>query len=603
MPEQGFEGEEKDELLVKITQWKSRSENARRSYDDRWATNLKLFKGIFDEEETTRSKVRKRSKIYYRKIWATNWRLAASFAAAFLKDENSFKVGGRGPEDDHRAAVLTNMTEYRKDVLYRKHSLYIKLIWSIFNVINYGWSVGRLSWQFNEDTGQDEPIFTLYPNEQVFPDLNAETKEQMRYITYVSYLSKEDLEDMGYENIDEAETTTPESNPLRSARFATDRDPLQNPGENEYPKPGRYRDGETDSTTGDLYEVWETFYKEKGKIKFVVTNKGNVFFKKVEDSRYGDRIPCIMGHCLTEAHKLIGEGFPESLEGAQTSINFLLNTRKDNIALSLSRGALVSRNAHIDLQSIVNRRPGSVTLTSDINGVKWDEIPDVTRTAYIEAAADEAMISEMSGVTPGKQGLGTESKATVAQINFSESNAKIDLFLSIYGETFYKDFFSELSRLIQLFETDETVFKIANDKFRADTEGAEFAEDVFNLDFDADIEVSVGAGTVGRDIEIKQLFLAMDRAAQSNAVQLQLAASGIVNPKNVRLFDIAMFMEQILPKLGQKNVNKFFINMQQAQLPAEAGGVPGQGGGSAPLGLEGLGTTVQDVQAGGGGGI
>lgn len=592
---------EKDELLSRITNWKLRSEEMRRSHDDRWADNHKLFRGIFKEEETTRSQVRNRSKLYYRKIWATNWRLAAAFNSAFLRDENQFKVMGRGPEDDHRSKVLTNMVEYRKDILYRKHSQYLKFLWAFFNIINYGWAVGRLSWQTNEDTGQDEPIFTLYPNEQVFPDLNAETKEQMRYITYVSYLSKGDLEDMGYENIDEAEPTSPSTNPLRSARYATDRDPLQNPSENEYPANGRFRDDEKDSSGGDLYEVWETFYKEKGKIKFVVTNKGNIFLKKPEDSKYGDRIPCIMGTCLTLAHKLIGEGFPEPLEGPQESINYILNARKDNVALSLARGAIVSRYAHMDLQSIVNRRPGSVTLTSDINGIKWDEIPDVTRTAYIEANADEDMMSEMSGVTPGKQGQESTDKATVAQINFSESNAKIDLYLSIVGETFVKDFYSELTRLVQMFETDEKVFRVANDKFRADAERP-FADDVFDLDFDADVEISVGAGTVGRDIEIKQNFLAMDRMIQSNAVQLQLAQSGVIDPREVRLFDVTTIMEETLPKLGHRNVQKFFVDMSRAQLPAQTGG-GGAGLGGSPQNVDELGITANDVQAGGLGGI
>ncbi len=594
--------DKKDELLSKITQWKLRSEEQLSTTHQRWSVNNNLFKGIWAAEEATKSSVRNRSKIYYRKIWATNWRLAAAFNSAFLRDENQFSVSGRGPEDWHQAKVLTNMVEYRKDILYRKHSQYIKFIWAFFNIINFGWAVGRLSWEFNEDTGQDEPLFALYPNEQVFPDMNAETKEQMRYITYVNYLSKEDMEDKGYENEKDWEASTPPANPLRSSRHSDEPDPLQNPSENEYPSPGKFRDGEADASLGTVYEVWETFYKEKGKIKFIVTNKGNVVLKKAEDSKYGDRIPCIMGTCLTEAHKLIGEGFPESLEGPETSINYILNARKDNVSLSLARGALVSRGAHVDLQSIVNRRPGSVTLTSDINGVKWDDIPDVTRTAYIEANADEQMMSEMSGVTPGKMGQETTDKATVAQINFSESNAKIDLYLSIVGETFVKDFYSELTRLIQLFETDEHVFKIANDKFRGEEEGAEFAPDVFDLDFDADVEVEVGAGLVGKDIKLKQKFLFADRAIQSNSTQLALASSGIIDPRSVRMFDTVAILEDMAKDLGMKNIQRFLIPMQQAELPPEAsqGGGGGQGG---RAGLGNLGITENDVQQGSLGGI
>ncbi|MCR4286871.1 MAG: hypothetical protein NUW09_02530 [Deltaproteobacteria bacterium] len=561
------------EILTRIAGWKSRSETMRSQYDQRWAKNQKLFKGIFGEEETTKSAVRGRSKIYYRKIWASSWRLVSSFYGAFLRDKDTFKIEGRGAEDEQRAKVLQVMTEYRRDRLFRTQSLFLKTIWAFFNIVNYGWTCGKWYWDYNAESGKDEPVYILYPNEQVFPDLSVETKEQMRYIIFVNYMTKEDMEEMGYENIEDAVPTAPPSNPLRQSRHTNEQDPLQNPGDNEYPSSGRYNDNsKNESFAGQVYEVWECFYREKGKIRISVSNAGKVELKQAVDSPYGSQYPVTMGTCLTLSHKLFGEGFPEPLEGPQESINAILNMRKDNVAMSLNRGAIVDKNGGVDLQSIVNRRVGSITLAQDVNAVKWDEIPDVTRTSYMEAAADEAMMSEMSGVTPGKQGMESTDKATVARINFSEANAKIDLFIALIGETYMKDFFTQLATLIQRFETDEKVFRIANDKFKKDN-GSPYADDVYDLDFEADCIVNVGMGQVSRDMELQQTFLAWDRAMMSNQSLIQLVSIGAAPPEGIRLFDSTKFMEDVLPKLGHKDISKYFLMVKNAPQEGKEGGL------------------------------
>lgn len=579
-----------DPVLSRITGWHSESETLRSQYDNRWRRNLDLYRGIFSEEEIARSKVRNRSKIFFRKIWATSWRLVASFYNAFLRDPETFKIEGRGPEDSHKAGVLHNMVEYRRDVMMRRNSLFLKMIWGFQNIIKFGNVVGKLHWEFDESRGKDGPVFNIYPNEQVFMDMAAETKEDMRYIIFESYLSKEALEEAGYDNIDEAESTTPPNNQLRNARFRGATDPLQNPKDTEYPDPGRYEDGRRDELTSPIYVVWETFWREDGVVKFAVSNKGKVWFKKPEESVYGDEFPSIHGNCLTEANKLFGEGFPEPLEGAQESLNANLNMRKDNLSLILNKGALVDRMANVDLQSLTNNRPGRIVLTNNVNGVKYEDMPDVTSSAYNEAAADEKIMEETSGVTPSIQGTQRTDKATVARINFSEANAKIDLYIAIVGETFIRDFFSQLARLIQKFETDENVFRIANDRFRE--ENNVLTDDIYELDdFEADCVVKVGLGTVGRDMEIQQTMQAMDRAIMSNQSMIQLLGTQAIPPGGLKLFDTTAFIEDLLPHLGKKDINKYFMEVLPP-LPQNEGGQGGEGGG-LNQGLAGAATPQQ----------
>lgn len=595
-------------FLDKAQKWYILSKDMRSRYDDRWTSNMKLIKGQFKDDEAERSKVRKRSKLFFRKIWATGWRLVASFYNAFLKDLDNFQIEGRDTLDDPRKArVLHHMTEYRRDKMMREQSLFLKFIWSFRNIIDLGWAVGKMRWVYNPEYGKDGPEFMLYPNEQVFPDFTATVKDEMNYIIFENYLIKEEMEALDYDNISKAEMTSVPSNIVRQQRYLEERDPLQQLADTEYPSPGNYTGDDRKDAFYKVYVVWEVFHREKGEIKLTVTNQNTVILKKTKESAYGNRYPCIMGLCLTEAHKLIGEGFPEPLEGPQESYNANLNMRKDNVALALNKGTIVSRYGNVDLKSLVNSRAGGVTLADDVNAVKEREIGDVTQSSYLEAQQDDAMMQEMSGVVPGKLGMETATKATVAQINYAESNAKIDLYIAIVAETFMKDFYSLLAYYIQRFETDERVFRIANEALLVKDKDNPFNEDVYNLDFEADCIINVGLGTMSREMEINKSFLAMDRAIMANTAMANLVKVGGVPPEGLRFIDATKIMEDVLPKLGKKDLRRYFFTVGQGQGQGQQQW-PGQNPALAGRTAGGLGRTEmptesQQQQAGALGGI
>ena len=87
----GDNSDKDQKLLDRINSMKSASEDQISQYKDRWSKNIKLLKGIFPEDERYQSKVRKRSKIFFRKIWATRWRILASLYNAFMRDLDAFK--------------------------------------------------------------------------------------------------------------------------------------------------------------------------------------------------------------------------------------------------------------------------------------------------------------------------------------------------------------------------------------------------------------------------------------------------------------------------------------------------------------------------------
>lgn len=573
MPEEKKKLTEEEKLLQYFSQMNFESENNMSSYKARWVKNTRLVKGIYPPNEKTQSKVRKRSKIYFRKIWATKWRWIASMYSAFLKDRNKFEIEAVDTIDDPRKArVLKELVDYRVRQMYCRDDLFIQFIHAFQDIFDFCLAGGKMCWSKEEK----RPKFILYPPEQLRLDMEAETPRKMKYLFFINYYTKEDIieefgEDIDFEKLVPVKVA---EDTLRASRWEQQRDPLRPVTENMYPSPDKLTTQEKESFR-DKYEIWEVFWREGNKIKYAVTQESNAFLKKPKDSPYGNNyFPFVPGMCLLEAHKLIGEGFPQPLEGPEKSINHILNMRKDELALSLSPMHIVNKWANVDYQSLNNYRPGGIVKAdSTQDAVEQLQIGNVTQAAYLEASVDEEMIQEMGGYVDIKQGTASANqKATTAQINLGESNEKIDLFIAIVAETFVKNFYFMLIQLEQMFETNETAFRIANEPLRRTGMVSPFEGDIQDIDdFDADLKLEVSLNKVAQQLQINQMLLAMDKMIMANQSLVSLMGiPGAVPPQGLRFFDITKVMEEFLPLIGRKNYKDFFF--QSGQPVNEEGG-------------------------------
>jgi hypothetical protein len=600
-------GEEERTSLQLFNAWFTQSDNDRRSNERRWAKNMKLVKGLFPEDELEKSQTRKRNKIFFRKIWAEKWRIMAAYHQAFLKDKNSFDIEGVDTLTDPRKAfVLRKVVDYRKRRMMRVNALFTKLLWASQDMFDTGVAYGKLRWVFRKEGAlQDEPDFILYPPEQVYPDFIGETQDKMQYVIFQNFLTKNDITNMGLELPGGAQPMTIPSDTVRNVRFAQQRDPKKSVPDNFYPKP-EDRQGEDTDTFVDRFEVWEVYYREGNKIKFSITLRDDHMLLGPVDSPYGDEnFPLVMGLCLLESHKLIGEGFPEPLEGPQESLNHILNMRKDELALALNPMNIVNRFNNVDLHSLTNVRAGGIALADDaVNAVVPVPVTDITSSAYAEAAADEAMMDEISGITAPIQGVqGASTKATTAQINQLNSNAKVDLYLSIMAETFVKNFFTKLTQYIQRFETDKKIFRIANEDLRNIGALSPLEDDITDIDdFEVDLEINVGLDKVARGLQTQQKFLMMDKMIMANQSLASLmalpTASQIIPPEGIRFFDLTAVVEEVLPDMGMKNVNDFTFRLNQPPPQEQAGGPGGATGIQGALSPQVGGELTPNIQTG-----
>lgn len=567
-----------DTRLTWLSARKKESENDAKAYQGRWARNIKLSKGIPLEDKSTRSEVRQRNKIYFRKIWSIVWRLVAAFYNAFLRDSLNFKLDPVDTLDDPRkVSVLFKVVKYRYRRMMRKAALFQKHVWAFFDIANLGLSTSKLSWEYDEKLGKDGPKYTSYPPEQVILDWRADTKYDMEYYGFDNYMTYAQMEANGYLNLDKAVKASP-SNEVRNVRNAGMRDPIQNPGSNEYPSAGRYQEGAAnDDAQSGLFMVTEWFYREDGKWKMCATHGNKAFAKDPIDSPYGDTMTLVLGICLTEPHKLVGEGFPEPMEGPQESYNFNINMRKDNVALALNPPTLISRYGNVDMNALTNRTPGKGVLVDDKGAVEQLDVQDVTQSSYKEGDQDVAQMQDVSGIVSAIEGQSDAGSATETQVNLSQGTAKLDLYTAIVAETYFADFVTTLTELVKRFETDEKILQICQDELTLET-GVDHG-DVYDLDIEADVEITVGLN-VGKENELRQNFLILDRGAMYNQSMTALLQMGATPPEGVKLFNGLAVFEDILKITGRKDFQRYWVMMPpppQAQTPGQklAGSMPG----------------------------
>ena len=551
------------------------SKAIRSKLEYRWTKNQKLVKGIPVYSEREHRSVTKRPKIRFRKVWSSAVRLLSSLYQAFLFDKNKFQVRGFDELNDwKKAKILQKMTEYRLGWLFRRRDGFVKFIWAFMDCISPGTSVIKVHWKFNDEQKIDEPVITTYPLEQTCLDWSASTVSEMRYAGFENYLTEQQLEEMGYDNIDQAVAVELPQSTLRDTRFHETGDPLRSRDGSEgtnyqngtvglnFPAPGTAEAGRTVKDFVQLrYRALECFWKQDGKIYFGVVNpEGKVWLQKPMVSPYGTIYPVAVGSLLLEAHKLIPESIVEPLEGPQEDLNMTMNLRKDNQLLAMMGGWSIDKYGGVDRQALSNLKPGFIVSRNSGQGViEPIKLPDVTQTSYVEANADQTMIEEMTGITPVKQGQTNTDKTGVARINLMESNAKEQLFTAIVRETLFKQVIYLLAYQIQLFETDERIFKVANESLRKE-KGSSVQEydNIYDVEFDMDVQVDVGTDEASRAVELQRLFAFIDRSLQSNNAIGLLMKSGVQIP-NPTIVDTSKALQDIAEKLEIDDFQKYII--------------------------------------------
>lgn len=264
---------------------------------------------------------------------------------------------------------------------------------------------------------------------------------------------------------------------------------------------------------------------------------------KVDGHPFSGLTPILM------PHRLIGRSVAELVMDLQRIKTALLRQTLDNMYLVNNGRFYVDMNQKVNLDDLLNNRPGGIVRGQGQNGVSSLAPPMLGGGAFNLIEYVDTIRENRVGVTKYNQGLDANSlnkTATGITQIMSAAQQRIELLARVFAETGVKDMFLKLLKLATTHQSKAQIIRLTNGYVPIDPRE-------WKTQFD--VTVNVGLGTGNKDQQAAHL---------TNILQLQqgLVPAGIVSPRN--LYETARRLPEAL---GFKS-DAFFTDPAEAQKNA-----------------------------------
>lgn len=408
-----------------ITKWKDRMSIAKKNQED----SFKKFAGWFDDMYGILQKkdqiAKWRSKVYFPKLTAKFWQIAAKL----VLDKPGFHVSGKGEEPNIDGAKLfENLLDYQYENPEFDEPMFKKLFDCLADAMVTGKGIALVPWTAKEkivkeqltepvidpETGEEvDRVLTLEGYEKVkkfvnaFPDFqpinifnfffspSGKSLQSKHWVIIKDYKTIAELKELNdksgierYKNLDSLAKHTAESdeyaqyNASRN-RLVSEQDPIS-----------------ADSTIAQI-EVWHCFEKDTNTIT-TIAPKANLVLREIHNPYWHGKYPIVDFEIKPRPHDFWGEGIFEVGRQLQAATNSVINHYMDNMNLSMD-GMIM----HDELTTIYNYtiQPGGELIYA---GPKPEQFkfpaPDPTQLRvideYLSRALDEITITPYAAGTP-----------------------------------------------------------------------------------------------------------------------------------------------------------------------------------------------------------
>lgn len=226
----------------------------------------------------------------------------------------------------------------------------------------------------------------------------------------------------------------------------------------------------------------------------------------------GER-PFVVGFSTIEAFRNYPAGDVEQGSPLQKEINDVANQRLDNVKLALNKRYFVRRGSQVDLDALIRNTPGGGVMMNDPEkDVQTQNTPDVTSSSYQEQGV---MSQEFDDLVGGFNAAAQGDKSVAnAQQGAAQSGAVQDYGIKIFIETWMEPVLRQLQRLIAMYETDETLIRIAGNTAQVfEKMGSDRIPDSIFLE-NLYVRIDVGMGNTDPMRKAERLIFAATQTAQ-----------------------------------------------------------------------------------------
>lgn len=469
-----------EDLVTRLMGWKTDWETWRRPYETLWQEIYRMYMSSSNFSKTVT-----RAKIFIPIVFQVVESAISKFVALVFNQEEFFEVVPMMPDDEPMAKVIEKLLYYQlnkaaffvKYIDFTKQLLmygtsYFKVYWKVKRqwvwkrepireqVTFLGFTVGSKIVGWNETKSYEVvergPTLDVLDILDVFPDPTAETEQDGRGIFIRTYMSLEDIKNMGtgkypiYANTD---------SPL-----------LENSKKNDDPA---HLDrltvrGVSDSSRSkgmvEVVEYWGCYDLDGDGIKEevnIVIGNSCVLLRAVANPFHHQKRPIVRGVLFPVPKEFFGIGMVEPVMQLQAELNTIRRQRLDNVNLALNRMWKVNSLADVDVETLVST-PNGIILTDDMAGVEALPTPDVTSSAYTDAATIQSDIENVT-VPRSVQGIPESGRlgrtARGAQLIIGQALEKFGLAAKLQEEMVIKVVLRRFHQLNLQFIDSEDVQK------------------------------------------------------------------------------------------------------------------------------------------------
>lgn len=269
--------------------------------------------------------------------------------------------------------------------------------------------------------------------------------------------------------------------------------------------------------------------------------------------------PYVMGICVVEAHRSYPSGLPELTAQTVAEINDLANARMENVHLVLRKRYFVKRHKQVDIRSLTRGTAGSVTMLDDpekdVKELSWT---DVTQSSYQEQDRLNLDHDDLTGnFSQSTVQANRKLNETVGGMNLANSGAQEigDYTLKTFTETWMEPALSQILRMEQSRESDETVLLMAGKK--------------------ADLIDKFGVNEINDELLRQELTLTLDigMGATNPLNNLEKFMAALTNLEKVfgtekvaAELDFTAVWQEIAGKLGFKDGSRFMVDQDDPRV-------------------------------------
>ena len=395
------------------------------------------------------------------------------------------------------------------------------------------------------------PMVEVVPPEDFFCDPEARDIQEARFVIHrvkrtVSYLKKKEQEGI-YSNIDDVI----ESGTVSKGKTDEDDDEaaMRATSSSRYSHYTSRNDVQKARRKIDVWEWWGLLDVDDSGIAepYLVVVANNVIIRMERNPYAHGEAPFEVMRPILDIFTMKGISMVDLVGEYQKAKTALMRQTLDNISFQNNQMWEVDETAGVDIDSLINPRPGGVVITNRLGAIKQITPAPLEQYAYQTMEFIQGQLEQRTGITRYNQGLDANTlnkTATGIQSIMSASSQRIELIARVMAETGFRKLYKKMLMLNQQFIDQEIVIRVHGQPL-------EISPDDLAGNFD--VSVDIGGATNKEQQEINQMMTVLNYSQ----ILLQL---GVMVPRNV--YEI---VKKIFETWGVADAEKYITDPQDTE--------------------------------------